>query len=157
MFAIEDLKCCRLTVVETNLDDMNPELVPHLTQLLLKEGARDVWATPIIMKGGRPAHTLSVLCDSDARSAVIGFLFRETTTFGVRSYEVDRFELERSTLPVETPYGQVEVKFGFAPDGSVVRRSPEFRSCVLAAENSGVPVQTVYQSALTASGLKRPD
>ncbi len=140
-----------LTVLEANIDDMNPELFPHVIDGLLAAGARDAWVTPIIMKRGRPAHMLSALCDPDLKGQLVGVILRETTTLGVRSYGVERFELARETIQVATEIGQVEVKLGLDATGSVVQRSPEHRSCVAAAQRSGRPLREVYQLALAAA------
>ena len=102
--------------------------------------------TPIFMKKNRPATKLTVLCDLHTLDPIVDALFRETSTFGVRTYEVRRRKLHRLSQTVDTPYGPVAVKIG-RWHGQVVQISPEYESCRQAARHCGVPLKDVYQAA----------
>jgi len=134
------------TVLETNVDDLNPEFYPYVLERLLEAGAQDAWLTPIVMKKGRPAVTVSVLCSPARAEALRQVLFRETGTLGVRATEVDKTVLERDWLEVRTGFGAVRVKLGLL-DGTVVTAAPEFEDCVKLAREAGVPARDVYADA----------
>ncbi len=139
--------------VDANIDDMSPELAGPASDALFAAGALDVWWTAITMKKGRPALTLSALCDLDARDEVIATMLRETTTIGVRFTELHRTVLTRKMVEVETRYGLIPVKV--ALDGDVVRNAaPEYEACAKAARVHGVPVKLVLAAALTAYSAK---
>lgn len=135
-----------ITVLEANLDDMNPEWFGYAQDTLFARGALDVFYTPIFMKKNRPATKLTVLCDTGSVEALVDVLFRETSTFGVRTYEVRRHKLQRFSRSVETPYGPIAVKVG-RWRGRVVQLSPEYDACCEAARRSGVPLKDVYRAA----------
>ena len=139
-----------VVVVEATLDDLPPEIAPHLLDRLLAAGARDAFFTPVQMKKGRPGLTLTALADPGRREAVVATLFRESTTLGVRIREVERETLERRTLRVETPWGPVGVKVGLR-NGRVINRAPEFEDCRRLAERSGVPLKEIHREALGAA------
>lgn len=140
---------CR--VIETNLDDMNPQLYGPLLDRLLSAGARDVWLTPVQMKKGRPGTVLSVLCDPGRQSELSTILLRESTSLGVRSYAVERHMLRREHVRVSTEYGELPVKLGRDPKtGEVWNATPEFSACAAAAEAAGVPIKQVLAAALAA-------
>lgn len=139
-----------LLVVEATVDDLSPELAPHLLERLLAAGARDAFLTPVVMKKGRPGVTVTALAAPDRRRAVVETLFAESTTLGVRTTEAARETLERRAVPVETPWGPVTVKLGLADDGSIVNRAPEFEDCRKLAESGGVPLKEIYRAALAA-------
>lgn len=139
-----------LLVVEATVDDLSPELAPHLLERLLAAGARDAFLTPVVMKKGRPGVTVTALAAPDRRRAVVETLFAESTTLGVRTTEAARETLERRAVPVETPWGPVTVKLGLADDGSIVNRAPEFEDCRKLAEAGGVPLKEIYCAALAA-------
>jgi uncharacterized protein (TIGR00299 family) protein len=135
-----------LLVLETNLDDCNPQWIGEAIERMLTLGALDAWATPATMKKGRPAIVLSVLCRQDQSEAIREQLFRSTTTFGIRSYPVARDILDRRFEIVSTPYGEVRVKVG-SRRGEDLVRSPEFEDCArLAREHNATPRQ-VYEAA----------
>lgn len=136
-------------LVEVNLDDMNPEWFPAIQEQLLAEGALDVYFTPIVMKRGRPATQLSVLCEPGKETTVLQLLFRETTTLGARFSRWQRLCLERKWETVQTPYGAVRVKAGLW-NGEVVTASPEYADCAACAQQHGVPLKWVYTEALRA-------
>lgn len=143
----------RLTVVETNLDDMTGELAGFVMERLFEAGARDVWITPTQMKKNRPAIVLSVLCDSSSLPAVIQILLRETTTLGVRVHEVERICLQREFLEVETLYGAVKVKVAKLGK-EIVNISPEYEDCQKIALEQKVPLKEVMASALELARQK---
>lgn len=134
-----------------NLDDMSPELLPHVLERLLEAGALDAWYCPVLMKKGRPARELNVLLEERLRDAVMEIVFRETSTLGIREEKVLRHSLERRTENVETPWGPVRVKLGLYR-GETVNVAPEYEDCRRLAEESGVPLKTVMAVALRRSG-----
>lgn len=135
-----------ITVIEANLDDMNPEWFEYAQEQLFAQGALDVFYTPIFMKKNRPATKLTVLCESGKVDVLADVLFRDTSTFGVRTYEVRRQKLQRFSQVVDTRYGPIAVKIG-QWRGQVVQVSPEYESCRQAARRCGVPLKDVYQAA----------
>jgi pyridinium-3,5-bisthiocarboxylic acid mononucleotide nickel chelatase len=139
--------------IDANLDDMSPELCNPASDALFAAGALDVWWTPITMKKGRPALTLSALVDAAKRDDVIATILRETTTIGVRYAELLRTTLTRKIVEVETQYGPIPVKVAY--DGEVERNAaPEYEACAAAARAHNVPVKMVFAAALTAYGAK---
>lgn len=135
-------------VFEANLDDCSPQLIGLLIEKLLAAGALDAWVTPVTMKKARPGHVLSTLARAEKKDAVLGLLFAESTTLGVRSYAVEREELERRFDTVETRFGAIRVKIG-ARGGAVLNANPEYEDCRAAAEKHGVPVKLVWAEALS--------
>lgn len=142
------LKLSTLRVLETNLDDLNPEIIPYVVERLLAAGAKDVWHTPIVMKFGRPGCLLSVLFDPSLEEALSRIVFEETSTLGVRLYEVQRRELQRSSQIVKTAYGEVQVKIARDAEGKIKNVAPEYSDCARVAADSGVPLKRVYSEAL---------
>ena len=139
-------------MMETNLDDMTGQLCGYVTDKLFKAGALEVYTTPIQMKKNRPGILLSALVPGAARPGVEMVFFQETTTFGIRAYRVARKRLQRMPAEVDTPYGRVKVKVGWL-NGQVRRVAPEYEDCRRIAEERGIPLRLVYQSAMEA-GLK---
>lgn len=135
-----------VTVVETNIDDMNPEWFGHVTDRLWESGARDVWLTPIQMKKHRPGTLLTVLCVPDDLDAITAVLLSETTTLGIRHTTMTRTILPRETSTVSTPYGDVRVKV--ATLGDRTRVTPEYDDCARLAREHNVPIADVYTAAL---------
>jgi len=130
-------------LLETNIDDMNPEVYSYLFPLLFQKGALDVYLTNIIMKKNRPGIMLSVLClEADVRN-IQEVLFAETTTLGIRCREIDRVELERKESTAETSLGPVRVKEAYL-HGQLLKTAPEYEECRRIAEQSGLPLQQVY-------------
>jgi len=130
-------------LIETNVDDMNSEIYPHVIEKLLEIGAMDAYLIPIIMKKGRPGVLLSVLCSPDLKDAVLDIIYRETSTLGVRMLHVDRTKLPRKEITVQTDYGAIKGKE--ARWGDQIRRTPEFEDCKRIANEKGVPLQEVYR------------
>ena len=138
-----------VTVIEATLDDLQPEIAPHLLERLLAAGARDAFFTPVQMKKGRPGLAVTALVDPAGREAVVATLFSESTTLGVRITQAERETLERRIVAVETSWGTVGLKLGIR-HGAVVNRSPEFEDCRRLAEAAGVPLKEVFREALAA-------
>jgi hypothetical protein len=140
--------------IDANIDDMSPELTGAATDALFAAGALDVWWTPITMKKGRPALTLSALAETDRRDDVVAAILRETTTIGVRYAELQRRVLAREIVEVDTRYGRIAVKV--AKEGATVRNvAPEYEACAAAARARGVPVKLVFAAALAAYDARR--
>ena len=138
-----------LWMLETNLDDASPQIIGYVMDRVLELGALDCFFTPAQMKKNRPGVLLSVLCGRDEKEPVMKLLFTETTTLGVRSYEVTRRALQRSVVRVETQYGPIDVKVAHL-DGRVVNEMPEFEQCRQAALKAGVAVKIVEDAARVA-------
>ncbi|MDH3257517.1 MAG: nickel pincer cofactor biosynthesis protein LarC [Nitrospinota bacterium] len=143
----------KIILVETNIDDMNPEFYDHIMDSLYSAGALDVYLTSIQMKKNRPAVKISVLAPPTKRETVAHILLTETSTFGIRFTEMDRIILERQQLEVQTPYGKVAVKVG-SLDGQVIHFSPEYENCKQIARKKKIPVKTVYDTALQTAEKK---
>lgn len=139
----------QLRMLETNIDNMNPEILGGLMDQLLQIGARDVFFTPIQMKKNRPAIQVSVLCDAEREADLSQHLFRHTTTLGMRVYPVSRIETMREMRAVETPYGTVKVKVKVL-NGQRLMAQPEYEDCARVAGEQNLPVLTVHQAALAA-------
>jgi uncharacterized protein (TIGR00299 family) protein len=138
-----------LWVVETNLDDCPGQLVARAIEAALAAGAKDAWAAPITMKKGRPGILLGALVPGERRDAVARVFLDETTTLGVRLHPVERIELERELVKVNTAYGEVRVKVA-RRGGVAVGAHPEYEDCLARAVARGVPVREVMAAALTA-------
>jgi hypothetical protein len=132
-----------LSVLETNIDNMNPELFGHIMSRLFEAGALDVYYTPIFMKKNRPATMLSVIAHPEDEARLAELILRETTTLGVRTNRYQRYELDRHIQQVETPYGPVEVKIKIM-EGKVVSAAPEYESCRKLAVEKNVPLSDIY-------------
>lgn len=140
----------QLLVLETNIDDLNPELYEHVMERLFAAGARDVFFLPIQMKKNRPGVLLWVLGEVADREKLSALIFAETSTLGIRSYPVARVALRRESKEVVTPYGSVRVKLAHAPDGRV-NVAPEYEDCKRLAREKDVPLKVVYEAALHAA------
>jgi uncharacterized protein (TIGR00299 family) protein len=134
-----------LTLLETNIDDLNPQVYEHVMQHLFEAGALDVTLTPIHMKKNRPATILSVLCQSDKAPALIKIMLTETTTLGVRQQTIERMSMPRSIETVDTPYGSIRVKVARWDD--IERAVPEYEDCRRAAEEYHVPLIKAINAA----------
>jgi pyridinium-3,5-bisthiocarboxylic acid mononucleotide nickel chelatase len=143
----------KVILVETNIDDMNPEFYDHIMEQLFSAGALDVFYTSVMMKKNRPAVKISVLVSPIKREAVSRILLTETSTFGIRFSEVDRIVLDRQSIEVQTPYGKVAVKVG-SMAGQMMHFSPEYENCKQIACKKKIPVKTVYDTALRLAEKK---
>jgi hypothetical protein len=135
---------CKLTVLETNIDDSTPELIGYVFNKLLKSGALDVWTQPVNMKKQRPGVLLSVLCDPGLKEKLLELILTETSSLGVREYEVNRHCLERRIEERETPYGKIRVKIA-SYKGKDLSSSPEFEDCAALAEKHNVPLKEIMR------------
>jgi uncharacterized protein (TIGR00299 family) protein len=139
-----------VVLLETNLDDMNPQLAEPLMEALFAAGAVDVWFTPITMKKGRPAVQASALCAPQDIGAVEHAFFANSSTLGVRRRVLQRTVLERAMATVTTRYGEVRVKLA-SRDGELLGATPEFEDCRKLALRAGVPVRKVVAEAGAAA------
>ncbi|MDH4161448.1 MAG: nickel pincer cofactor biosynthesis protein LarC [Nitrospirota bacterium] len=133
-------------LIETNIDDMNPQIYEHVIGQLLAAGAHDAYLTPVIMKKGRPGILLSVLTGNKDQHAVLDILFRETTSIGVRIQQVGRKKLLREIREVKTEHGTVRVKVSRLGD-EVLTVTPEYEDCKKIAEEKKIPLKEVIDKA----------
>jgi uncharacterized protein (TIGR00299 family) protein len=140
-------------LLESNIDDMNPQLHEPLLTALLEAGALDAWSTPILMKKGRPALTVSALAAPESAEAVARAFFENSTTIGLRTLPLGRTVLARSSAKLKTTYGQVAVKLS-ALDGRVMAATPEFEDCRKLARAAKVPVRVVLAAASAAAAMQ---
>lgn len=138
-------------VIETNIDDMSPELIPYVIERLLAGGAQDAWTMPITMKKGRPGFTLFVLAPGDALQEVLDTVYSETTTLGVRLRPVGKDELDREWQAVQVEGYTVRLKLG-KRRGAVTTVSPEYEDAVKVARLTGLPLKEVYARATREFG-----
>lgn len=136
-----------MLVIETNIDDMNPEFYDYVLDRLLAAGARDVFLSPIQMKKNRPGILLRVIADPSDRDKLARILFRETSTIGVRYFPVGRTVLKRAAKKVQTRYGAVKVKVIEEPDGSQ-RATPEYEDLRRIARAKRLPLKVIYDEVL---------
>ncbi len=139
-------------LVECNVDDMNPELSDYITARLFAAGAGDVWFTPVIMKKGRPAFTVSVICEEEQKDSVREILFTESTTIGLRVTPFIKETLHREFEEIETHFGKVVIKKSFF-NNRLVSVKPEADRCAAIASETGLPMKQVIQE-ITALALK---
>jgi len=144
-----EFKKDRVFVIETNIDDMNPQHFEYLFERLFKEGALDAYTTSIQMKKTRPAFKLTVLSDSSIFDKLCSIIFKETSSIGIRFHEQDRYKLDREIVKVDTGYGRVRVKLSRGPE-EVMTVSPEYDDCVRIARSKKVPLKKVYDAAKRA-------
>ena len=137
----------RLHVLECNVDDLDPRVWPDVLARLLEAGAADAWLTPILMKKGRPAHTLSVLCQPADRTLLQDLVMTLTTTFGVREHVVERTALRREWRPVSVAGHSVRIKVSLDDEGRVRHATPELDDAAAVAERSGLALRQVLDEA----------
>jgi uncharacterized protein (TIGR00299 family) protein len=140
----------KVVVVETNIDDMNPQFYDYIMERLLKIGTKEVFLTPVLMKKGRPATLLTVICSSEKLPEVTGFLLKETTTIGLRWHEDDRVKAEREIVTLKTKYGKIPFKIA-RWNGEVINVSPEYEDCKRKALEKGIPLKDVFEEARKAA------
>jgi len=138
-----------VTVLETALDDLSPQVIAHVAETALQQGALDVMLIPVIMKKGRPGTLITILCEPEKSREFEELLLRETSTLGVRTRQDRRVCLERRHVTVTTPYGEIRVKVGMLR-GEMLNVQPEFEDCRSAALQHHVAVKQVQQAALAA-------
>jgi uncharacterized protein (TIGR00299 family) protein len=143
----------KVTVIETNIDDMNPQLYEYVMERLFDSGALDVSLTQVIMKKGRPGILLTVLCHEEKRADIMDIVLGETTTIGLRFYEASRVVLHREEKTRKTEFGKVRVKMSRMRDGTV-KVSPEYADCKRIAQKYKIPLMEVMRR-LERENLKR--
>ena len=147
-------------IIETNVDDMSPEITGYVTSQLFEHGALDVFLIPTFMKKNRPATQITVLCPTARRDQLIELLLTETTTFGVRFSSANRVKLRRDFTEVETQWGTIQAKRGYL-NGTLIKTVPEYEDCKRLAEQNNVPLRQVYADALSNLGsvdtIDRPE
>jgi hypothetical protein len=141
------------TVIETNIDDMNPQVFEFVMERLFEAGAADVFLTQVIMKKSRPGVLLTVLCNAERKDALIEIILRETTTIGVRFYDANRITMSRELKEFPTKYGNVRVKTSWFGK-SLVKRSPEFEDCKKRARETGLPLREIIEEVGRSAGKK---
>ncbi|GFZ29772.1 UPF0272 protein [Clostridium zeae] len=130
-------------LLETNIDDMNPEIYSYVEEKLFESGALDVFKTAIIMKKGRPAIKLSVLVNKKVEKKVLEVIFKETTSIGVRKFNVEKIMLNREFSKLTTKYGEVTVKNSYY-NGELVKSKPEYEDCKRLAKENNVAISKIY-------------
>jgi len=135
----------QIVLLETNIDDMNPQIYDYLMGRLFSQGALDVYLTPILMKKGRPAILLSILSEPDKVQALMEIVFAETTTLGLRLQDVARRKLPRENQRVRTPWGEVRVKVS-TMGKKVIKKTPEMDDCKRIAEKAGIPLAKILEA-----------
>ncbi len=140
-----------MQVIETNIDDMNPQLYDHVMDRLFEAGARDVFLSSIQMKKNRPATLLTVICAPSSRDSLAKIIFEETSTIGIRSYPVSRMILKRETKRVKTRFGEVMVKIVEQPDGST-RATPEYDDLKRIATAKKLPFKVIHNEIMRIVG-----
>ena len=138
-----------ISVIEANLDDMNPQIYGYFLEKALATGALDVYTTPVQMKKNRPGTLLTVLCKPSDSNTLISLIFAETTTFGVRTYQAQRRILPRESVKVHTQFGDVRIKLSRV-NGRILHVAPEYDDCRKLAVEKNVPLQRVINDALRA-------
>jgi hypothetical protein len=131
-------------MIECNIDDMNPEWYDYVMEKLFACGAEDVYCVPIVMKKSRPAITLCVLCSRKTESEIGAIIFQETSTLGIRRYQVDKKMLRRELRKITTRFGEVTVKSGYY-DNAVIKTKPEYNDCARIAKAQNIPLREVYR------------
>ncbi|MFZ9857114.1 MAG: nickel pincer cofactor biosynthesis protein LarC [Roseiflexaceae bacterium] len=134
-----------LVLIECNIDDQTPEQLAYVCERLMRHGARDVWQTSIMMKKGRVAVQLSLLCDADREAELVDILLRESSTLGMRRQLVERHVAARDIESVATPYGTIRVKHK-RWQGQLMTSAPEYDDCASAAQQHNVPIHQVYHA-----------
>lgn len=131
------------TIIDVNIDDMNPQIYGYVIDKLFSAGALDVFFTPIYMKKNRPGIKLTVIAPDYAVNELVDIIFRETTSIGVRMYKVDKVMLPREIVEVDTPWGSARVKVSYI--NGTRKIMPEYDDCKSIAENTGLPLQDIMR------------
>lgn len=136
----------KVAVIETNIDDMNPQFYDYVIEKLLTMEVLEVFITPVLMKKNRPGHLLTVICSSEKLTSVTTFLLRETTTLGLRWHEEERAKTDREILSLQTKHGRIRFKLA-RWEGKVINLSPEYEDCKRLALEKRVPLKEVFEEA----------
>ena len=140
--------------METNIDDLNPEIYAYVMEKLFAAGALDVFITPIQMKKNRPGAQLSVICKEKDTNDARQIIFSETTTLGIRQQSIWRHSLKRETIGVDTQYGKVQIKKAFLQNGEY-KLAPEYEDCRRLAIETGASIRDIYLAAAASANLDR--
>ncbi len=151
---VSEVRHEQLFVLETNIDDLNPEWYEHVMEQLFAAGARDVFFSSVQMKKNRPGILLRVLCAPQDQGQLSNIIFNETSTLGIRSYPVDRLALQREQKEIQTQYGPVRVKIAYQPNGQV-NCAPEYDDCKRLAQEKNIALKLVYEAALQGARSER--
>jgi hypothetical protein len=135
----------KVTVIETNIDDMNPQVYEYVMEKLLKIGALDVYLTHILMKKGRPGIKLTVLCSEEKKEDLMKIILKETSTIGLRFYELKRKVLQREIKVIDTKFGKVRVKFSRLGD-DILKVTPEYEDCKKIAKKLNIPLIDIIKN-----------
>jgi uncharacterized protein (TIGR00299 family) protein len=146
---VTGVKCETVTVMETALDDLSPQVLAYVAETALARGALDAMLTPVIMKKGRQGTLLTVLCNPADSAALERLILTETSTLGVRIRQERRTCLERTHIPVATEYGEIRIKVGTL-DGETMNAAPEYEDCRAAAARHKVAIKQVQQAAIAS-------
>ncbi|HNY15664.1 MAG TPA: LarC family nickel insertion protein, partial [Bacteroidales bacterium] len=141
-------------LIESNIDDMNPEFYDHVSERLFKAGASDVYFSQIIMKKGRPGVVLKVICETHLEDVMKEIIFRESTTLGIRIFEFRKETLAREFGKINTQYGEMTVKKSFY-ENVPVSVKPEYEECKRIAAENGIPVKEVYNHVMALLSLNK--
>jgi uncharacterized protein (TIGR00299 family) protein len=149
-----------VTVIETNIDDMNPQIYEYVMERLFKAGALDVYLTQVIMKKGRPGIKLTVLCDNKEKESLMKIILKETTTIGLRFYEANRQTLKREIKELDTELGKIRFKISEnrtqnTEDRTQMKIAPEYEDCKRLAKKLNVPLIEVMKTIMPTSRHKR--
>jgi uncharacterized protein (TIGR00299 family) protein len=136
----------KVVVIETNIDDMNPQFYDYVMEKLFAMEVLDVFITPVLMKKNRPGHLLTVISPPEKLPSVTTFLLRETTTLGLRWHEEERAKTDREILPLQTKYGRIRFKLA-RWEGKVINLSPEYEDCKRLALEKRVPLKEIFEEA----------
>lgn len=142
-----------ITVIESNIDDMNPQFYDYIMNRLFKGGALDVFLTPIIMKKNRPAVKITLISEIDNANNLADILLSETTSFGLRMYKTERVKLKREIKVIKTEYGNVRVKMG-KRNSKIIKVVPEYEDCKRIAEEKGIPIKDIYEKIKASAETK---
>ncbi len=150
----------RVAVIETNIDDMNPQFYDYVMDGLLATKVLEVFITPILMKKNRPGHLLTVICPPEKLASVTNFLLKETTTIGLRWHEEERAKTDREIISRQTKHGKIRFKLA-RWEGKVVNLSPEYEDCKRLALEKRVPLKEIFEEARKSvatfqAGERRP-
>lgn len=140
-----------MLVIETNIDDMNPQFFDHVMERLFDAGARDVFLTPIQMKKNRPAMLLRVIAEARDRDKLARIIFQETSTIGIRYYPIGRTILKRESKKIKTRFGEIQVKIVDGPDGRK-RAMPEYDDLKRIAAAKDLPIQRIHDEVMRIVG-----
>ncbi|HAP68036.1 MAG TPA: nickel pincer cofactor biosynthesis protein LarC [Nitrospinae bacterium] len=143
-----------ITVIESNIDDMNPQFYDHIMNRIFDAGALDVFLTPVIMKKNRPAVKITLLSDNDNVNKLADILLKETTSFGLRIYKTERVKLDKEIKAIKTEYGNARVKIG-KRNGKIINIAPEYEDCKRIAKEKGIPIREVYEKVKFTAKTKK--